>query len=208
MVYPNHQLWGLAVSAVINQIDGAHHDGIGGWGPGDKTVQWCTNLLSDYYGVDSRESCLKMLKYYFTEGHTAEVRIIVAHLPALKEHDSPKQRIVRDASLQIEKHGLTAWDMARAVMTAGRGFWAGYLGEAEAWQVIMTAATNVQKTFTSWRTFGVNYELGRLFWSGGGAHEPTAKAIDFLFNDPSSPWNTLPFDLALDADIITAADEL
>lgn len=201
MVYSNHLQWGLALSAVFNQMDNARHDRIGGWGPGDSTVQRCKNLLSDRYGVDSRESCVKLLEYLFTEGHTAEVKTISAHLPASPEYDSPKQRIVRDAAAQIEKHGLYAWDMARAVMVAGRGFLAGYLGEDEAWQVIMTAAANVQKTFTSWRTFGVNYELGRLYWSGGNPHEPTADAIDFLLNDPSSPWNTLPFDLYLGIEI-------
>lgn len=207
MVYPNHKLWGLAVGAVIIEMDRGDHYWIGGREPGPKTKGWCESLLSDYYGIDSRESALNGLKYYFQQGHSAQAVDILASLDDSPETDTFQQKLVRDAAQQIEKYALTAWDMARAVMVAGRCCWAEYLSEEEAWQLIMTAAAKVQKTFPSWRMFVVNYELGRLFWSKGAAHEPTAKAIDWLLNNPQSPWNRLPFDTPLGVEIIESKDQ-
>ncbi len=207
MVYPNNKLWGLAVSAVITEIDNCDHYWIGGRGPSINTKKWCYSLLSDYYRIDSRKSALRSLKYFFQHGHTAEAKQILASLSNNPATDNVKQQLVRDASAQIDKHGLLAWDMARAVMVAGRSYWCDYLSENEAWEMILTAAAKVQKSFSSWRAFAVNYELGRLFWSQGNAHGPTEKALDKLLTDPQSPWNRLPFDTALGIELIEEEDQ-
>ncbi len=207
MIYPNHKLWGLAVGAVLIELDKADHYWIGGWGPGEHTKAWCTNVLNDYYGVDSRESAFDSLKYFFREGHTKDAREMLSALDGAPENDSARQNLVRNAAPQIEKFGLTAWDMARAVMVSGWSCWAEYLTEDEAWHLIMSAAAKVQKTFTSWRMFAVNYELGRLFWSKGKPHDQTAEALDRLLSDPKSPWNRLPFDTDLCFEIIESQDQ-
>jgi hypothetical protein len=52
-MYPKNKLFGLAVSAVITELDRADHYWIGGYGPGPDTETKCKTLLSDYYGASS-----------------------------------------------------------------------------------------------------------------------------------------------------------
>jgi predicted RNA-binding Zn-ribbon protein involved in translation (DUF1610 family) len=187
---------------VINELDGACHYEIGGWGPGESTTAWCKNILSEYYGIDNRDDIISSLNYFFQTGHSAGALEILNDLSDNPKKDDYCTSLVRTNKKHIARSKLTAWDLARAVMVSGRGFWSGYLNSNEAWQYIMTAAAIIQKSYDSWEHFAEGYELGRLFWSEGAPHEPTARALKKLLSDPSSPWNTLPFDLPLGVDFI------
>lgn len=195
-VLPPRQLWALALSGVLTEMNSAHHDELGGWGMNEHTRAWCKNTLADFYGVKSREDFVSTSTWLATEGHTKEARETIATLgpPHL---DNPKQTLARAHRAEIERAGLLAWDIGRYVAVVGWGVWAGFATEEEAWKMLLAAAFRVQKTYDSWQAFGAAYELGRRFWSGGKPNEATGRALAKLFTDPKSPWLRLPWKLDL-----------
>jgi predicted RNA-binding Zn-ribbon protein involved in translation (DUF1610 family) len=197
MPYPQNQLWALALAAVITELDHAHHDGIGGWGEGPKTRTWCKDRLKEFYGIESPVDLQKSASYFFQQGHTAESRETLASLAEDPRGDDVRQALVRENRGEIKNRGVLAWDSARVVAVMGWAAWAGYVGEIEAWQVMLTAAARIQKTYDSWESYAKGYELGRLYWAEGKAHPPTALAIEKLLSDGASPWKTLPWNLDL-----------
>lgn len=191
------QLWALALSGVLTELNSAHHDAIGGWGENQHTRPWCTNTLRDFYGVQSKAEFDGMTGWLMETGHSADARATLASLGPNPYADTPKQAIVRANRTRIEQSGLLAWDLGRLAAVVGWGFWAGYVDEPSAWKLLATAASRAQKAYDSWRSFGDAYELGRMFWSNGQPNEGTARALHKLFTDPKSPWNTLPWTLDL-----------
>jgi DNA-directed RNA polymerase subunit RPC12/RpoP len=197
MPYPENQLWALALAAVITELDGAHHDGLGGWGDNPNTRPWCKNRLKEFYAIESTDDLRKSASYFYQQGHTQESRETLASLPDDKSGDDPRQALVRENREEIARSGVLAWDTARVVAICGWGAWAGYMPELEAWEVMLTGAVRAQSTYDSWESYAKGYELGRLYWSEGKEHPPTARALEKLLTDPKSPWKTLPWKLDL-----------
>jgi DNA-directed RNA polymerase subunit RPC12/RpoP len=197
MAYPQRQLWALALSGVLTEMNGAFHTELGGWARNEHTKPWCQNTLRDFYGVASRADFDGTVTYLLGEGHTAEARALLASLGPDPRMDDYKRGLVRANRAQIERAGLLAWDTGRLVAVVGWGFWAEYVSEEHAWQILLVAAARVQKAYDSWRAFGEAYELGRLFWSGGKPHDGTARAMGKLLSDPESPWVTIPWSIDL-----------
>jgi predicted RNA-binding Zn-ribbon protein involved in translation (DUF1610 family)/uncharacterized Zn finger protein (UPF0148 family) len=202
MAYPPRQLWALALASVLHELNGAHHDELGGWGLNPNTRPWCANTLRDFYGVSSKEEFESTAQWLSTEGHTAAARSVLASLGPDPAADDPKQRVVRANRAEIERAGLTAWDLGRLVAVTGWAAWAGYVDEERAWRILLLCAARAQQAYGSWEAYGRGYELGRLFWSGGAAHDGTARALDKLLRDPSSPWRTLPWGLDLGVQMV------
>lgn len=197
MPYPERQLWALALAGVLNEINGAHHDELGGWGENEHTRAWCVSTLAKFYGVRSPQEHHETMKWLLGTGHSAEAKAVLASLGPDPRADDPKRAIVRANRAQIERAGLMAWDTGRVVAVVGWGAWAGYVSQQDAWQILLIAAARVQKLYDSWRSYGEAYELGRLFWSNGAPHDATRTAIDKLLGDPNSPWVKLPWSLDL-----------
>lgn len=197
MPYPENQRWALALAAVITELDEAHHDAIGGWGDNPNTRPWCKNRLKEFYGIESSEELGKSATHLYQQGHSAEARETLASLPDDPRGDDVRQTLVRANSAEVKRAGVLAWDTARLVAILGWGAWAEYIGEIQAWQVMLTAAARIQKTYDSWETYGKGYELGRLYWSSGKAHPPTARALEKLATDEGSPWRALAWNLDL-----------
>jgi len=208
MAYPEHQRWALALSAVITELNGGHHDALGGWGENEHTRAWCKNHLAKFYGIASQADLASMAKWLYQEGHTKDARALLssaAQAGASEERDAEtdaRARVVLDNREEIEKRGVLAWDTARLVAVLGWSAWAGYIGEIPAWEVMLMAGARAQQTYDSWESFARGYELGRLFWAEGAPHEPTARAIEKLTTDPASPWKTLAWNFDLGVKIL------
>jgi len=197
MPYPENQRWALALAGVITELDSGHHESIGSWGDNEHTRPWCTNRLREFYGVESAADLVARVNALFQEEQGKEARETLASLPERPAEDDERASLVRANRAEIERAGLLAWDTARLVAVLGWGAWAGYAAELDAWNVMMVAASRVQQTYDSWASFGAAYELGRLYWSRGKTHAPTAAALEKLKTDPGSPWVTLAWGLEL-----------
>ncbi len=190
--------WGLALGAVLTELNKAHHNELGGWGPGDHTVGWCRKVLKDFWGVEDRASFEGALRFLWSTGHRTEALAVLAELPENGNDDSFRQSLARRHRKDLEGRGLLAWDLGRFVAVVGWGSWAGYISEPEAWRYVHGAATWAQRRYRSWEDFGRAYELGRLWW----AEEEDARMgplIDKLLKDPASPWVALAWGYPLGA---------
>src|ERR1700729_3968091 len=103
MAYPENQRWALAMSAVITEMNGAHHDALGGWGDNEHTPPWCKNHIAKFYGMESQAELAAMAKYLYQEGHTRDARAL---LMADASSDDERSRIVRENRDEIEKRGV------------------------------------------------------------------------------------------------------
>jgi predicted RNA-binding Zn-ribbon protein involved in translation (DUF1610 family) len=203
--YPQNQLWALALAAVITELDDARHDALGGRADGPDTRPWCKKRLAEFYRIESPEDLQRVGADLYQRGHTQQARELLASLPDDPSGDDDRRALVREHRAEIARAGLVAWDTTRVAAVVGWSAWAGYIGELQAWEILLTAAARVQKTYDSWESYGRGYELGRLFWSEGKEHPPTARALEKLQTDPASPWRTLPFTLDLGVTIREAA---
>jgi hypothetical protein len=190
------QRWALALAAVLTELNQGYHHELGGWGKGEHTRGWCTNVLANSWGVKDAASFRAVTNWLWNEGHRAECYEIMRSLGPDASRDDDKIALVRANVGLLEGKSLLAWDMGRFVAVVGWGTWAGYVSEAEAWRMLHGAATWVQRTFKSWREYGRHYEFGRYYWSS--EDDPRIDTILKKLNtDPRSPWLELAWTLPL-----------
>lgn len=208
------QGWALAASAMLGEWNGDRHDLLGGVTATDSSIQRSQDLLQGSWGVTSRNDLLVTLKWLDQEGHRTRFEQLGARLGALTVEQ--KQALLdlrrQDETLDhrvklLEQHfqrlgtkSLLGWDLTRYIALCRWGYLVGYLGEAEAWGLIMPAAQRLQRTFASWSDLGENYLLGRQFWSpdetrqNGHVHQEVYRR---LLGSPDSPWNRYPWNTRL-----------
>jgi len=200
--------WAIAASAIL----GTHnHEPLTTLASGGN-AQGTRKMIRDWWGISSRDDLLAALSWIEQGGHRSLFTALgegtaKASPEQLKEGlahlDAEKANSVRVAHRYYEKfstQSIIGWDFARYINLCRWGITAGYLSEDEAWPRVMYAASVLQQTFSSWRDFSENYLVGREFWSlrqtnidGAAMHSISQR----LLNDPSSPWNRLPWSLPL-----------
>ncbi|MFD0901009.1 DUF1266 domain-containing protein [Actinomadura sediminis] len=111
-------------------------------------------------------------------------------------------KTLADPALRADAGRFLIWDYGRALMLYRWGHMVGWLTEEYCWERMLPLALDVQRRYTSWRDMATCYLQGRLLWSGGGgrAHDEYDRLIDALAAEPRSPWNAVPWDLALTRD--------
>jgi hypothetical protein len=143
-----------------------------------------------------------MMDWLANEGHrTAFKELHAALYPATEGQGvSIPEDAVAVAPFVVRNHArfkngsLVAWDFARLINVARFGFTAGYLPEAEAWEVILKAAKELAIEYASWEELSDNYLLGFSYWQDGAEPDQfLAEAANWLKTDPASPWQMLPW---------------
>jgi len=97
--------------------------------------------------------------------------------------------------------GIWAWDLVRYLWVASHAYAAGYLGEDEAWGLMLPVACRLRATFGSWKDCWESYLAGRQFWRGGLVDQPRMEAVAACLLDPGNPnslWTQHPWNEALD----------
>lgn len=209
------QRFGLAVGALLAQMNGHRHDCLHGDIPGQALRLTAHRVLEEAWGVDGPEALRETLRWLSEEGHRGEYeqfaraleRPVPEPLALLDEEQArgmdqaQRKEFVRKVEL-VAKHrdrhaSILAWDLCRLVAVARFGAGASYLSNNEAWTWILGAAARLQETFSSWSELGANYAMGREFWGGEEGLEMYGKAQAWLLDsgNPDSPWNTVPWGL-------------
>jgi hypothetical protein len=200
--------WGLAVSALLTERNGGHHDLLGEYPPSTESIAGTKRVLSHWWGVEDRAGLLQTLSWLDREGHRTDFEARGQRLSALPQveyqallartegPDRQKVTLARVHYAALGRKGLVGWDYARYVSLCRWRYHVGYLSEDEAWSFILHAARRVQATFDSWEDLGRNYLIGREYWS---YDETRAKGHLYreaylrLLRDPGSPWTRLPW---------------
>lgn len=206
------RLWALATTGILTEYNRERHDILEGVERTKGNITKHKILLNYWWGIDSREDLLFLLEWLEQIGHRKRFAEMGQYmntltkeefnrmLRGLNKEDRSSWEIVLNHWATLGKKSLIGWDYCRYVHLCRRGYLLGYLNKTETWNLIMPKARLLQSTFDSWRDLGENYIIGREFWSferteasGEFFHE----AYERMMSDQTSPWNTIPWDLAL-----------
>ena len=208
------EAWALATTAVLTEHNHDRHDLLGNAERTADNIAKVHQRLKFWWGVTNREELLRALQQLELGGH----RRSFAQMGAFLSSATPEQQalftaaiahsdqltyrvaVVRKHYATLGKKSLLGWDYSRYIMLCRWGYLLGYLSEQEAWDKIWPAALLLQRTFASWSDLGINYLIGRAFWSVQETRK-SGKAYYasyvHLFQEPTSPWRQCPWTLPL-----------
>lgn len=196
----------------------------------EQTMYYCDSLetgcdkneirenLSNYYGIDDRESALETLSWLSNRGHRV-------YYEAIKQFSSGIASSIDDSILQEEEKpntyeyinhlketfdvlrkkgyiydkadfntcSIVGWDMGRLVLVTRCCYECEYITKEEAWSYINFAYKECQASYNDWKEFATGYIIGRCMWGGenmalGGIME----IANDLVHDEESPWSKVP----------------
>jgi len=207
------QQWALGCAAVLTERNHGSHGLLAGDAVTEQSRLSARTLLSEWWGINSREDLLDTLASLDEKGHRADFAKIGRAICRLNRktyegllaaEDDPetinKMRIAREYYVQLGYKSLYGWDYSRAICLCRWGYTVGYLSEEEAWEQVLPMARLLQATFDSWEDLGRNYLIGRRFWSDAETNEDGWRyedALQRLRDMRDSPWNRYPWDLDL-----------
>ena len=169
--------------------------------------------LAVWWGIRGREDLLAALTWIEQGGHRQQFSSVGEHVSklsleeskrlvsSLNAEDANSVVIARRYYQALGQKGITGWDYSRYINLCRWGYASGYLSEEEAWEFIMSAASILRSTFSSWQELGENYLIGREFWSLDQTQKDgqlMQAAYKRLLNNASSPWNRIPWALSLE----------
>jgi hypothetical protein len=193
------QLWAIAAGANLAKLNGSSLSSL----TTRKLPSTDRYILRRWWGVSDGTSLRKTIEWLATQGHRAGFRELHAALfPATRgESVSIPEEAATVAPFVVRNYrrfkngNLVAWDFARLINVARFGFSAGYLPEAEAWEIILIAARELAVEYASWEELSDNYLLGFSYWQDGAEPDQfLAEAATWLKTDPASPWRTLAWE--------------
>jgi hypothetical protein len=206
--------WAVACCALLVEYNNGWHDTLATELPTPSSVQSHKDSLKEWWGIESKADLLESLNWLESGGHRelferlgwqihnrSFLSFFLTYLTTTNKETRNKLRMAYQYYDVVGKKSLIGWDLERAIYLCRVGYECGYISEDEAWEHIMNYARYLQQTFDSWEDLGRNYIIGRNFWS----YEETLKsgegiddAFMVLIEMPSSPWNTLPWNMNLE----------
>ncbi len=168
------------------------------------------SFLARWWGVRSHKDIIETMAWLKNEGHRAEFEKMKSEAGELAQPAPVLERkalagyrdradFVQRNAVRLGEKSLVGWDLSRLISVARWGVSAEYLTEEEAWDWIMPAAQELQKTYSSWEELGESYLDGRFFWSQRRTPKNVAEyksAVYWLTTNEFSPW--VKFDWNLD----------
>jgi len=215
--------WALATCAVLTEAREGRHDVLADRKPTLGAQIMERSALSRWWGIENRMDLFEMLLWLQTGGHRKNFDEMGKRIASLSPGEIAGMKnavagnVERSNDIDIVlKHytefgdkSILGWDYTRYVALCRWGYVVGFISEDEAWEKIMPVARLLQQRFDSWEDLGNNYIIGRRFWSA----KETARqgklirsAFNKLLTDPSSPWNTIPWDLDM-TPVLAGTDE-
>lgn len=206
--------WALATSAILFERNNMRHDCLGGCSPTQETVANWKQVLSQWWGINSKEDLLNSLNWIENGGHRENFEKLGAYVASLDEQQlselSTKVQNDEEARNQLDivkryygklgAKSILGWDYCRYIALCRWGYLIGYLTEQEAWDRIMPVAAMLQRNFTSWKDLGENFLVGRQFWSYEQTQSEGQRYRNIykkLLTTSSSPWKVNPWGMKL-----------
>lgn len=202
--------WALACTALLFVLNGEGLESLAGQIPAK--APGTRALLESWWHVTDRASLLRCLESLVSDGHNKlwlGINRVKNFSPLLlsfksawddQEDYESALGLVRRYGDEYGERGLLAWDSCRYICLCRWGYQAGYLSEADAWELMMPMAAKIQGNCKSWNQLANEYLVGREFWS----HSYYTKGIgtdsgirNRLSRDANSPWVKLPWNTPL-----------
>ncbi|MBI3929458.1 MAG: DUF1266 domain-containing protein [Armatimonadetes bacterium] len=185
---PGERRWALALAAMqmrLGDDDRFHH-----LAAREEPFE-ARRILLEGWGIRDRQSCLEMLRWLEDEGHQAALSGLLAEDGA----EGSLADFIAEHREALESKGIVAWDLGRLVQVVRWSVGAGYLGRAEGWERIASAAGELQAVHLSWEEYADHFMMGARYWSLlVGCEEPPFEPLrKWLLESPLSPWRKLPW---------------
>ena len=175
-------------------------------------VQQITSLIGNSWGISGRQDLIETLLYLSRAGYRAR---FAAYAEAASPEElfgddmaeEDREGIVRGhAFVQHfkDKYGadfLLGWDIGRAAMITRWGYFAGWLTQAEAEQLLSDMGQVAANGLSGWREFARSYLFGGAFWKevcaaydGKSYLDTLTDAVRKLLSDgPEGAWTHTPW---------------
>lgn len=209
------QLWMLSIDAVLAEQNNSNHDTLYGYEKTKEAVDSMKHVLKRDWGIASKSKLLSTLNWLLTDGHgvdfikdrnfisTLSEAAQNAYIENLEKNSSDyvQHKLVKNYDKCLSQAGVLAWDYGRYVSLCRWAAAIDLISTEEAWEFMLKAAKLAQKSYSSWREYGLAYIAGRQTWlaniSSESAEEQLEK-IKSLIMDKNSPWNTLEWNVNLE----------
>lgn len=204
--YNDYQLWCLCLCGILTETGSSADHFVLDFGENSpEDIEDYKKSLGEWWSINNKEELISTIQWLESEGHSdsyISCREMAETCSASELEDFAKEnpnakndfKIVKLTKDYIRDRALIAWDYGRAVNLCRRGYQIGYFTEEEAWNNIYRLGEKVAKSYNSWTDFGINFLIGRVFWSDDKAEmaERTVPLIKKLISKDGA-WSSIPW---------------
>ncbi len=206
------QLWLLATSAMLSELNNQRHDTL--MPKGDYThpelmenIQHCLSRDWDINNLEGLSETMLYLheKVTFQQDQnnwgmaSAEELKLASSLPQLGDHANVVDMV---HNYQFELEGSdTAWHYGRCAWLIRMSAFLKYISEEEAWALLEENGQRIKAVFSSWTDFGISYMVGAQYWKRGTYTADAVRRYQeqflFLTTNKESPWTRVDWNVEL-----------
>lgn len=172
-------------------------------------------ILGNFWGVETADDLGETLADLIEEGGMSAVYAAYASTEDFNEisaevdpEDTPgalmRWRLARHFAEKVPPEAMRAWDIGRAAALVRWGYFVGMIDEPTAESILEACAEEAVARFEDWRSFGVSYLFGGLFWRIAAGEDEAAEwlesaggsAVELL--SPGGAWLEHPWAKAIE----------
>lgn len=167
----------------------------------------CKSTLAEWWDINNKEEFLATLNSLLEKGHQAKFQALkkllddngganadVNNIKLEDEDERERLQFLKDNYASLTATGIKAWDIARYVNNVCMGYCAGYVTEAEGDKLLQQLPPVARATYSDWKAYYTDYELGRRFWGGDKSSDAEfATVVKAMQEGDYSIYKYMPF---------------
>lgn len=205
----NEQLWLIATSAMLAQLNLERHDTLHPVDERSKeAIEDISRCLDRDWGIKKKKDLLSTISDLQSNNETfmaaqkswecvSEVELrAVDKFSARYQNTKNIFAMVGYYQFNLQAGDL-AWHLGRAAWLIRQGAFLNLITEEEAWALLAKNGELVKKNFNSWEEFGISYAVGAQYWRqnqwGEASISRYKQHLKYLLTNQDSPWNHVLF---------------
>lgn len=206
----DRQLWLLATSGMLSQLNRQRHDTLLPFGDEkvpamQKDVKLCLERDWEITSLEGLSDTMMYLHDKVTFKADQDSWELMSE-PELRKastmHSLGDYRNVLDMVMNYQfnlPQSDTGWHYGRCSWLIRMSAFVNYISEEEAWSLLEENGERIRSAFSSWEEFGISYMVGAQYWRRGTY---TAEAVRrytrhflFLLTNTNSPWKHVKWEV-------------
>jgi hypothetical protein len=218
------QLWAVKLTGILTEINRGYHNTLNTFKMNSRNKKGVLEMLKRDWGINNKEELLEALDKTENEGNASSLKLIQqiineevilatadgeGHIIVTTKFDKYEISYTRYYYLRFtisnwetyQNRSILAWDLGRNIALCRWGYDAGFFTEKEAWEKIMYYARLIQPLYKSWKEYGYDYYMGRVFWASGFGQSARYNEDTFLIYGKlikrNGLWDNLEWNIKL-----------